>query len=194
MVESFCDAPSLRESPLPWTVEPDERRWGDASTGYACLAARGPVGAWCGYVAVPGDHPALGLSYYTDSFDIDDLLQDRKTLADAKIQHAINQISVHGGLTFAGSLGWREGVEEATWWFGFDCAHAGDFSPKMDRLDHPVLGLGCPTGWGGVITYRTLEYTEGQCADLARQLQAVALLGNRKDGSSQQNQNPQVKP
>jgi hypothetical protein len=52
----------------PWHAEPDEATWTDEATGYQCVAARGPHGAWCGYVGVPKTHPAHGLDY---SFDFD---------------------------------------------------------------------------------------------------------------------------
>ena len=47
----------------PWDSEPDRVEWRDPASGYACLALRGPVGAWCGYVGVPEGHPAHGLHY-----------------------------------------------------------------------------------------------------------------------------------
>lgn len=167
---------------LPWEAEPDRKEWLDGSTGYACLAQRGPSGAWCGYVAVPRDHPARGRSYYSDNFDIASVLQDADVRASAIVQQAINEIRVHGGLTFAGDRDHAEAPEDA-WWFGFDCAHAGDYSPKYGRVDHPVLGLGRPTGWGGVITYRTLGYVEGEIASLADQLARIASDGTGRDPS-----------
>ena len=55
----------------------------------------------CGYVSVPKNHPFYGKSYW----DIGD------------------KIEVHGGLTFSGKLHGFEGL-----WFGWDYAHAGDFT------------------------------------------------------------------
>lgn len=49
--------------PGPWQDEPDKRQWADEATGLPCLIVRGPIGALCGYVGVPPDHPAYGLSY-----------------------------------------------------------------------------------------------------------------------------------
>lgn len=46
----------------PWQSEPDKRQWQDEATGLPCLIVRGPVGALCGYVGVPLEHPAYGLS------------------------------------------------------------------------------------------------------------------------------------
>lgn len=165
----------------PWVGEPDKKQWADPETGYPCLIVRGPVGALCGYVGVAPGHPAYGLSYDFSPYGEDG---ERKPLPP--IQEAINAIEVHGGMTFAGGCQHNEdpaqgichvpaaGEPDHVWWFGFDCAHAGDYSPGMDRIDHPVLGLGKPTGWGGVITYRDQAYVEGQVAALAKQLAALA--------------------
>lgn len=171
------DAPPSR----PWLNEPSEKAWVDESTGYRCLAYRGPTGAWCGYVAIPESHPAHGLDYYSSGFDIEDLLSERKTLSMARVQHAINEISVHGGLTFARDCSPAQSQSDGGWWFGFDCAHAGDFCPNFEDPDHPVLGLGRPTGWGSVITYRTLEFVEAEISSLAAQLARIAADFDRQD-------------
>lgn len=58
------------------------------------------------------------------------------------------------------------------WWFGFDCAHSGDFSPasqaSMKRIA-PDLARG-QREWE---QYRDVEYVEFQVAHLARQLKAL---------------------
>jgi hypothetical protein len=46
-----------------WMDEPDKVEWRDEATGLPCLAVRGPMGAWCGYVGVPPDHPDHGSDY-----------------------------------------------------------------------------------------------------------------------------------
>lgn len=61
MEESLVDKSEW--GPGPWQDEPDKRQWQDEATGLPCLIVRGPVGALCGYVGVPPDHPAYGLSY-----------------------------------------------------------------------------------------------------------------------------------
>lgn len=60
-----------------------------------------------------------------------------------------------------------EGRPGKVWWFGFDCAHAGDISPKYDsdsRLRFRDFGD----------VYRDREYVAGEVANLARQLAAVS--------------------
>jgi hypothetical protein len=49
------------------------------------------------------------------------------------------------------------------WWFGFDCAHAGDLAPDMTR--HYAFERD--------ETYRTVQYVEGECTDLAAQLASM---------------------
>jgi hypothetical protein len=62
------------------------------------------------------------------------------------------------------------GEPDPVWWFGFDCAHAGDFSPQYDEPRR----LGAPTGWGSRNEYRDIAYVEGECRSLAKQLATLA--------------------
>lgn len=82
--------------------------------GLRCKVLRMQMGHYCGYVAVPKDHPTWGKHY--DKIEGD--------------------IEVHGGLTFS-----EQGKEENIlnnpdlWWFGFDCAHGWDWS-KLNPSGH----------------------------------------------------------
>lgn len=49
------------------------------------------------------------------------------------------------------------------WWFGFDCAHAGDYAP----------GLPSTFSLQQYEEYRTLDYVRGECRSLAEQLSDV---------------------
>ncbi len=182
----------------PWQNEPDSLEWVDESTGLKCKLLRGPVGSLCGYVGVPAPHPANGLHY------------DGCTVAEAKKRHehfmrevrrvkgnihdwqplpdrdyepvpgigeAITKIEVHGGLTYANG-------DEDTWWFGFDCAHAGDLCPGSDALIHRIhINDGDTKKWeeGRKLfkegphrdVYRDLAYVQAECASLARQLKGL---------------------
>src|SRR5215831_16238351 len=66
--------------PGPWDQEPDKCQWIDEATGLDCMALRNRMGAWCGYVGIPPEHPLHGLDY-------DDV--------------GTWDFEVHGGLTFA---------------------------------------------------------------------------------------------
>lgn len=151
----------------PWTAEPDRAEWEHA--GFPCLAVRGPdfSGHWCGYVAVPPGHPLHGKRYDDESVNVD----------------------VHGGLTYAQACAGdichvpKPGAPDDVWWFGFDCAHAGDLSPAMrakylhhgypfnsEPYDH-VKAMAA-TDWS-VDVYRTLDYVQAEANRLADQLAAV---------------------
>ncbi|MDG3006418.1 hypothetical protein [Paludisphaera mucosa] len=140
-----------------WQDEPDKKQWQDTSTGYPCLIVRNRLGALCGYVGVPKEHPHFGKDY------------DRP------------HVEVHGGLTFAdtcqpsddeshGICHKTEG-DDHVWWFGFDCAHGWDYVPGM------AVYRG-ETGHSGFFseheTYRNLAYVTREVESLARQLKAIA--------------------
>jgi hypothetical protein len=119
-----------------------EREWEAHGLRCAVLMVElgyGP-GHRCGYVMVPEGHPFHGLGYsdeapngtadYTDR-DVDDagmggmiaLLGGEKSV-DEWAQRVEAHIAVHGGLTYSGKA--PGDVQGDGWWFGFDCAHAGD--------------------------------------------------------------------
>lgn len=101
----------------PWKNEPNRAEWEHA--GLPCIAHRGGAGAWCGYVGVPPGHPFHGKGY----------------------EEIESQIGAHGGLTYAEKCAGhichvaKPGEPDDVWWFGFDCAHAGDLMPSPCRRD-----------------------------------------------------------
>jgi hypothetical protein len=131
-----------------WDSEPDRFEWYDEATDMPCLAKRNHMGAWCGYVAVNPDHALHSKGY--DDVDVE----------------------VHGGLTYASECAGsichvpRPGEPDNVWWFGFDCAHGGDYMPAFAKYDSPGLPVG---------SYRTLNYVRAQCTQLAKQLADQAL-------------------
>jgi hypothetical protein len=141
----------VSEEPVEWT---------DEASGLLCCVLRGPVGALNGYVAINRTHPWFGRGY-------DDHLPLRcpkiETEGGSCYEHSPSYlVGVHGGLTYAG-----EGVEGSSkgddlWWFGFDCAHAGDFIPGLSG-DSP--------GDGEQVC--DLPYVQSECRRLAMQLAAV---------------------
>lgn len=157
-----AEAWGKREYPLgegPWNDEPDKAQWIDPATGLDCLIVRNRMGAWCGYVGVPPEHPLYGrrCNDVHDAMDLD----------------------VHGGLTFAAPCAEGEdpgavchmaapGRPEHVWWLGFDCAHAWDFVPGMFQFEHR-MGFGL---LGMDQTYRDLTYVVDQVTALAGQLVA----------------------
>lgn len=141
----------------PWQDEPDKRQWRDPETGLPCLIVRNGAGALCGYVGVSEGHPA----YLKDYNDVD--------------------VSVHGGLTFAGGCSHGDdpakgichkpgdGAPDAVHWLGFDTAHSGDFCPKFDTEMREMLQrlAGRPD------VYRDMAYVTAEVASLAKQLAAM---------------------
>ena len=139
-----------------WDGEPDKVQWQDALTGLPCLAVRNPHrGHWCGYVGVSEDHPLYGRNYMDTDFE------------------------VHGGITYADSC--QPGDDESqgichtpdpgepdhVWWFGFDCAHSGDWSPCEAKYEQEKGGVFTQHEYE---TYKTLAYVQQQCRRLAIQL------------------------
>lgn len=104
-------------------------------------------------------------------------------------------IDVHGSLTFSGAcmkpnpayphitpeIVASEGIchidpeNDDVWWFGFDCGHCDDWSPKLygediDKSGHnPFLAH-----YGKDMIYRDLAYVTAEVESLAKQLKALA--------------------
>lgn len=143
------------KTPGPWSDEPDKAQWVDDATGLDCLIVRNRLGALCGYVGVPPGHPWHGKDYGNE---------------------ALWNIDVHGGLTFADAC--QEGKEDGygichvpepgrpakVWWFGFDCAHAGDLVPGMADSAAEIQVLRERD------VYRDFDYVRAEVAQLAKQL------------------------
>lgn len=152
--------------PGPWDNEPDKVEWRDRESGLPCIARRGPMGAWCGYVAVPPDHPWWG--------------------------NGEAPVECHGGQTFGSMCDPSESDEAIchvpapgepadVWWIGFDCGHYRDRQPGLDALfrkrgDEDDVSDRLAGGRGQAV-YRDLAYVFEECRRLARQCVAVTLPG-----------------
>lgn len=127
-----------------WDTEPDRVEWFDKATGMPCPIVRNPMGALCGYVGVPEEHPHFGKGY--DNVDY----------------------RAHGGLTYADACQVGGAVchagDDKRWWFGFDCAHHGDEIPGMLDYGHQSYDE-----W-----YKNLGYVRSQVEELASQIVEVA--------------------
>lgn len=191
----------------PWTSEPDRAEWEHA--GLPCLALRGPEfsGHWCGYVAVPPGHPMHGKGYSEEVPALAAALDARMNqplgdnpsfavmlacLSGTVEARADVVLNVHGGLTYANKCSGKichvpkSGEPDDVWWFGFDCAHAGDFQPayhaKYKNRGYPFNGgeydharALAANDWS-IETYRTLDYVREQANSLADQLASLSAL------------------
>lgn len=182
----------------PWQKEPDRMEW--EHKGLPCLIVRGPVGAWCGYVAVPPSHPWHGIGY-SDCVkgcppvepkplepigdkpvpgSIQDWHLKRKHFAcgaDYQPGHTPESIiKVHGGLTYADFCQGhvchipKPGKPDNVYWFGFDCAHFGDVCPKYEELGKQI-GYRFEAMLGG--RYWNVEHVRAEVERLADQLIAI---------------------
>jgi hypothetical protein len=155
--------------PGPWENEPDELQWVDPATGYPCRILRNPMGALCGYVGVDSKHPLHKVRYSYDDNGPRMLFY------------------VHGGLTFSDHFTARANKFKGLcfeftyfkdlkefWWFGFDCAHHGDFYPGVKLFPK----VSCKKDIPGVpytedlseTAYKDINYVTQECHKLARQL------------------------
>ena len=159
----YTPQPCRTFPPGPWSDEPNLVGWTDPETEYECCIIRhGESGHLCGYVRVPPDH-SLADKEYDSRIPIPKGWMEREVnvpqdigyfaLITASIQMDEETAAVgllifwHGGLTYGSGNGW----------FGFDCAHAGDWSPyRSEPID------------GG--KYRTVAYAKAECKRLAKQL------------------------
>lgn len=105
--------------------------------GYKCVVTFCYMGHRCGYVGIPSTHPLYGKEY-SDYLDI-----KKEDIGDREVSGIIPlfcacldkdervKIDVyfqcHGGITYSGGGENSEyPIASDLWWFGFDCAHAGD--------------------------------------------------------------------
>lgn len=68
------------------------------------------------------------------------------------------------------------GESDNVWWFGFDCAHAGDLSPAYDK-GHAFRSES---------TYRDIQYVRDEVTSLAQQLGSVAKAAGNVDAAEEQ--------
>ena len=115
--------------------------------GLKCVCAATNGGWRCGYVGVNKEHPAYAVDYWD-----------------------VENISVHGGLTFSHGQD-QNFLAGNYWWFGFDCNHFGDGIDKTLLDDTTRKEFGFMAELEGEV--RTLEFVESECKSLAEQLAAM---------------------
>ncbi len=154
-----------------WEDEPDRESFVHAELPCLILRAvgRGIGGHLNGYVGVPKRHPSSG----SKMKNIGSFMGRDGPIADVKYEDLEENVHVHGGLTFSGE-GDGELRPTGFYWFGFDCAHAGDYSPPTNPAVHKIhVDVTGRTGPSDYETYRNIEYVRGQVKHLAEQLAAM---------------------
>lgn len=171
--------------PGPWSAEPDAAIWRDEATGLGCAMRRGPFGAWCGYVRIPEGHPLHG-AHYSDPLPeelrgmLDGARLGKRSLIDVFVAAMSPMrigmlLDVHGSVSYSNDGG--DHLPPGFWW-GFACANADDLQPGLEAFrrdmhaEHPEMG---PCGFGEI--YRDEAYVRAECASMAGQVAAIALLG-----------------
>lgn len=104
--------------------------------------------------------------------------KDRKGRWRSRCKTPEGIFDVHGGLTYAGRCAGEichtpaPGEPDKVYWFGFDCAHAGDRMPASEA--YMAKHLYGPKGETRPIfefeTYKDLAYVQAEVEALARQL------------------------
>ena len=113
------------------------------------------MGHLCGYVRIPRGHPLYRIitsKVWTHKWPSNKYVAQRRGYN----HYLIEQLEVHGGITFAGKLRNTRGI-----WIGFDCAHLGDLVPAMSHLS---ISIGEPC------TYKDEAFVTAELAKLIDQL------------------------
>jgi hypothetical protein len=152
------------------------------AAGFRAVITMGDLGHHCGYVGVPVGHPLHGCDYSYPCAALvrpsdDEPLGDRSAITlfiaavdESRMQAPEMVFNVHGSLTYSGGNG-KYPVESDLWWFGYDCAHAGDCPSDEYREKQRAKYPDEPFMWSddcGV--FRDAAYCERQCESLARQI------------------------
>lgn len=150
--EDLEDEYDIKPKINPWETEPDFLEFIDESTGYRCFIRcfiqRHPeFKHLCGYVELPKEHKLYG----KDNMDNEEIF---------------NEIDVHGGVTYTGEIRFKQQDYTIDYVVGFDCAHAGDYSPYF----LPFLGMNKRIANE---TYKDIEYVTNECKNLAKQLKEL---------------------
>ena len=174
----FYDTPQYEALKDFWN-EPDHVE--GCAYGLPFYMQRNYSKAWCGYVGVPEHHPHFGLNY---SAEVEVLNwesiklggQSPISLFIAASRESENNISLDVLYDAPGGLTWAANRKpsfrpDGYWWFGFDCQHYNDLSPKdvfQSFSDYPwnIFETGSAEGR----TYRTADFVRRACFKLASQL------------------------
>lgn len=145
--ENLEDEYDVNRKTNPWETEPDFLEFVDEDTGYRCFIRRNPeLKHLCGYVELPKEHKLYGKDYINN-------------------EEIFNEIDVHGGVTYTGEIRFKQQNYTIEYVVGFDCGHAGDYSPYSWST---AISKALPYE-----TYKDIEYVTNECKNLAKQLKEL---------------------
>lgn len=126
----------------PWLDEPDYLDWMRRDL-HCVLTRHAELGHFLGYVGVPETHPFFG-----------------KTGARVEgIVHAPGGITYSAGCAYCG-----------VWWFGFDCMHALDLVPAVQKAIGSIFRPGMGGRLRELVTYKSFAFVRDAVDVLAVQL------------------------
>ena len=187
----------MTDQPL-WETEPSSLDF--EAEGLRCAMRRNGRDVWCGYVGVESDHPLFGLPTNHPLALPASWFEGRKPLQGSSpldlfchIMSGAKQandncpislaMQVHGGCNYAADHV-PDGEPDGRWWFGFDCGHAGDYTPggasmkeimkeMIDSMPEHVRETMRDIVFREQGVYRDQQYVVGECQSLAAQLNAI---------------------
>ena len=127
------------------------------------------MGHRCGYIEVTKDSFLFGKEYSYYSFNLDDI--SKEMIENIEKYKSINNIEVHGGLTYAGNL-----LNDGSHWFGFDCAHCDDKRDieKLKEYYHDSKYTEIFDFKDSTI--KNLEFCMNECESLSEQIKNIEEL------------------
>jgi hypothetical protein len=162
--------------------------------GYKCVVILADMGHRCGYVGVGPANPLYNIDLSKD-IKSPELLQEIKSSKigkrgiidvfcwDGEKTRLSLLFDVHGGLTYSGSSNrYPTNQIDPLWWFGFDCAHAGDakdwdalhrFIPKEKYQATKEVYDMFPRSSDMA---RSTNYVIDECKSLAEQIDCVSNI------------------
>ena len=128
-----------------------EKEW-VTKTGYKSEVEKKIEGFRVGFVGVPKSHKLHGKKYWNR----------------IKGKRIDKIFKVHGGIEFTGHINDNDGL----WYFGFHCAHKGDYSDDCDeKIKREIDALSfMEDDFQGESSLKSLEFCISECEKLAEQL------------------------
>ena len=158
-----------------------EKVWEHKSN--TCVVLMTDLGHRCGYVGISPNH-SLYKKEYSDTIPEELKSKLEKVLCEPIGKRGIIDIlchdpenprigilfDVHGGITFSRGDGKYPIEKENIWWFGYDCAHAGD-GKDLSVVSESIreIELMYPNN----DPVRSLEYCIKECESLSDQLEEI---------------------